>query len=136
MDPQSSPSTTLLDALPHKVRDRVLANAKRRTFAPGDVVVHEGDSGLYLFLVAAGHARIERADAGVVGRFGPGDFFGELALIEEHARTATVIAEDELTCYLIPAWEFRALLAEHPEMAIPLLHKVIARLHGIDHASR
>ena len=93
-------------------------------------------SALYLFLIIAGHARIERADAGIVGRFGPGDFFGELALIEEHARTATVIAEDELTCCLIPAWEFRALLDEHPAMAISMLHKVIARLHGLDHQSR
>jgi CRP-like cAMP-binding protein len=52
------------------------------------------------------------------------------ALPGQHARTATVTAEDDLACYLIPAWEFRALLQEHPAMAIPMLHKVIARLHG------
>ena len=129
MNTGSSTSTTLFDALPSKVRSEVLANAKRRTYNSGDVLVHQGDSALYLYLVEAGHARIERAGTGVVGRFGPGDFFGELALLDRTDRTATVIAEDELSCYLIPAWEFRALLESYPAMAIPMLHKVIDRLH-------
>jgi len=129
MDSRSSPSIELLDVLPSNVRAEVLKNARRRTFAPGDVLVREGDSALYLFLIASGHARVERAGAGYVGQMGPGDFFGELALIEEHDRTATVTAEDELTCILIPAWEFKALLKENPAMAIPMLNKVIARLH-------
>lgn len=111
----------------------MLANAKHRTYAPGDTVVREGDSALNLFLVADGHARVEREGAGQVGRLQPGDFFGELGLIEQHGRTATVVAEDELTCYLLPAWEFRALLKEHPAMAVPMLEALIARLHGREH---
>ena len=129
MSSRDSIHVALLDALPPKVRDEVISNAKRLTYAPGQVLVHESDSALYLYIVAAGHARIEREDVGVVGRFGPGDFFGELALLDEHSRTATVIAEDDLTCYLIPAWDFRALLNAYPAMAIPMLHKVIGRLH-------
>ena len=130
MDSTGATSAALLDALPPKAREKLLKNTKRRTYAAGDVLVHEGDSALYLYIVDTGHARIERADSGVVGRFGPGDFFGELALLDQSDRTATVTAETELTCYLIPAWEFRALLNEYPAMAIPMLHKVIARLHG------
>jgi CRP-like cAMP-binding protein len=126
----------LLASLKDKDRARVLEQAKHRTYAPGDIVVREGDEALYLFIVASGRGRVERDGQGVVGRLGPGDFFGELALIEEHARTATVIAEDELTCYLIPAWEFRSLLVEHPEMAVPMLHALIARLHGREHHAR
>jgi len=125
----------LLAVLKPKHRSRILEHAKHRTYAPGEVVVREGDSALNLFLVADGHARVERKGAGPVGRLGPGDFFGELGLIEEHGRTATVVAEDEMTCYLLPAWEFRSLLNEHPEMAVPMLHALIARLHGRDHAS-
>ena len=130
MDSQDTPIPALFDALPPKVRDQVLANAKRRTFRAGEDLVREGDSALNLFVVVSGHARIERADAGAVGRFGPGDFFGEVALLDKTSRTATVVAEDDVTCYLIPAWEFRALLDEHPRMAIPMLHKLIDRLHG------
>lgn len=129
-DPEQIP---ILAVLRPKDRERILKFAKHRTYAAGDVVVREGDPALNLFLVAEGHARVERADAGPVGRLQPGDFFGELGLIEQHGRTATVIAEDDLTCYLLPAWEFRSLLKEHPEMAVPMLNTVIARLHGREH---
>ena len=129
-DPSRIP---LLAVLKPKDRDRIIKYAKHRTYAPGDIVVREGDPALNLFLVADGHARVERADVGVVGGLRPGDFFGELGLIEQHGRTATVVAEDELTCYLLPAWEFRSLLRDHPEMAIPMLEALIARLHGREH---
>ena len=129
-DPERIP---ILAVLRPKDRERILRFAKHRTYAAGDTVVREGDPALNLFLVADGHARVEREGAGQIGRLEPGDFFGELGLIEQHGRTATVIAEDELTCYLLPAWEFRSLLKEHPEMAVPMLHTVIARLHGREH---
>jgi CRP/FNR family cyclic AMP-dependent transcriptional regulator len=136
MDPQSAAAIPLLAVLTPKVRAEVLENAVRRTFAPGETVVREGDSALHLYIVASGHARIERAEQDYEGRLGPGDYFGELALIEEHDRTATVIAEDELTCFLVPAWEFRALLREHPEMAVPMLHTLIGRMHRREHHQR
>jgi CRP/FNR family transcriptional regulator len=130
VDPVGIP---LLAVLSQKDRAQVLRNATKRTYAAGDVVVQEGDHSLNLYIVAAGHARVEREGRGQVGRMGPGDFFGELGLIEEHERTATVVAEDDLTCILLPAWEFRSLLKEHPVMAVPMLHALIARIHGIDH---
>ena len=130
MNAKGKPISTLLEALPPKVRDELVENAKRRTYAPGDVIVREGDSALNLFIVATGHARIEKAGAGVVGQVGPGDFFGEIALLDDTNRTATIVAEEDLSCYLIPVWEFRALLEAYPGMALPMLHKVIDRLHG------
>ena len=128
----ASASIPLLDALPSKVRDELLRSATRRTYREGDMLVREGESALNLFIIASGHARIEHSGAGTVGRFGPGDFFGEIALLDERhgTRTATVVAEDGLSCILIPVWEFKALLEAHPRMAIPMLHKLIARLHG------
>ena len=133
MDSVDAARIPLLAVLSDKDRTRVLQYAKKRTYAAGEVVVHEGDQSLNLYIVASGHARVEREGRGQVARLEPGAFFGELGLIEKHERTATVIAEDDLTCYLLPAWEFRSLLKEHPEMAVPMLHAVIARLHGIDH---
>ena len=130
MSSADSTQVSIFDALPAKVRAEVMKNARTRTYSAGDVLVNEGDGAMYLFIIDSGHARIERAGTGTVGRFGPGDFFGELALIDETSRTATVTAEDDLVCHLIPAWEFRALLEAHPAMAIPMLHKLIARLHG------
>jgi CRP/FNR family transcriptional regulator, cyclic AMP receptor protein len=121
----------ILAALKAKDREEVLSYARRRTFAPGDVVIREGDSSINLFIVLSGHARVEDATGGPSPELGPGSFFGELGIIEEHPRTATVTAVDALTCLLIPAWEFRSLLNEHPEMAVPMLRVLIARLHRL-----
>ena len=133
MSAPEPPPIPLLAGLRQKARAQVLAAARRRTFAPGDVVVGQGDPALHLYIIATGSARVEREGHGVVGRLGAGDFFGELGLIEEHGRTASVVAEDELTCYLIPVWEFRSLLREHPEIALPMVEALIRRLHGREH---
>lgn len=133
MNPGSAASIPLLSVLTPKDRAQVLRSAMERSFGPGATVVREGDPALHLYLVASGHARVERSGKGDVGRLSPGDFFGELGLIEEHGRTATVVAEDELTCILLPAWEFRALLREHPAMAVPMVEALIARLHRTEH---
>ena len=128
-DPAAVP---MLAVLKDRDRAKILATARQRTFAAGETVVREGDSSLNLFLVLAGTARVEREAKGVVGRLKTGDFFGEVGLIAEHARMATVTAETDLTCLLLPSWEFKALLHEHPEMAIPMLEALIARIHAQD----
>lgn len=120
----------VLAALKPKDRETVLWSARQRTYAPGEVVIREGDSALNLFLIASGRARVEQG--GVELRpLAQGEFFGELGILQEHPRTATVTAIDELTCILLPAWEFRSLLREHPEMAVPMLETLISRLHGL-----
>lgn len=133
MASSDTPPIKLLSALSSKERAKILAYAKRQTYEPGDTVVREGDSGMHLYFVTEGHARVQQVGQSWIGRLEPGDFFGELALIEDHSRTATVVAEDALTCLLIPAWEFRALLKEHPILAVELLNALISRLHRREH---
>jgi CRP/FNR family transcriptional regulator, cyclic AMP receptor protein len=133
MDTQAAARIPLLAVLKPREREQVLRTAREQTYAPEDVVVNEGDPATRLYLISSGRARVEVGSMGRVGELKEGDFFGELALIEEHGRTATVIAETELTCLLISAWEFKASLEEHPEMAIPMLHAIIARLHRREH---
>lgn len=133
MDTRAAAAIPLLAVLKPRDREQVLRTAREQTYAPGDVVVSEGDPATRLYLISSGTARVEVSSAGTVGTLKAGDFFGELALIEEHGRTATVIAETPLTCLLISAWEFRASLEEHPEMAIPMLKAIIARLHRQEH---
>jgi CRP-like cAMP-binding protein len=133
MDPQRAAAIPLLAVLDRRALDQVLRTAREQTYAPGDVVVSEGDPATRLFVIVEGTATVEQAAQGTVGKMGPGEFFGELALIEEHGRTASVRAETELTCLIIPAWEFRASLEEHPKMALPMLTAVISRLHRREH---
>ena len=128
-------SVPLLSGVDERVRRRLAEIGKRRTYAAGEAIVREGSTGTALYIVLSGRARVERADSGV-GELGPNDFFGELALIEEEPRSASVIAVDETECLLFPAWEFRALLDEHPQIAVAIMRALIERLHRRErHAS-
>jgi CRP-like cAMP-binding protein len=112
-------------------RDLVLGNATTRTYAPGATLVAEGEPSVNLYFILEGHARVATAAQGQRGLLGPGDFFGELGIIERHPRTATITAEDELTVVMVSAWEFRDVLEAHPQMAVPMLYAMVSRLHGV-----
>jgi len=106
--------------LDRKELDRIAASMKERTFAAGDTVTAEGQSGIGFFVIESGNAMV------TVGgeerrRLGPGDYFGEVALLNESARTATITAETDLKCYGLTSWEFRPLVETHGSIAWKLL---------------
>ena len=129
---QQLASVPLLAGLNNRIRRRLAETGKRRTYAAGDEIVREGSSGTALYIVLSGEGRVERGGERL-GSVRSGDFFGELALIEEHPRSASVIADSETECLLFPAWEFTALLDEHPEIAVPIMRALITRLHKREH---
>ena len=129
MDPQTVASIPLLAVLKPRALEQVLRTAREQRFRAGDVIVSQGDPATRLFMIAAGAARVEQGGE-VIGRMEAGEFFGELALLEQHGRTATVVADSDLTCVIVPAWEFRASLTEYPEMAVPMLETLIRRMHA------
>jgi CRP/FNR family transcriptional regulator, cyclic AMP receptor protein len=129
-------SVPLLAGLDTRTRKRLAETGKRRTYAPDETIVREGTTGTALYILLSGRARIERDGASgpeTLGEVRAGDFFGELALIEEEPRSASVIAADETECLLFPAWEFTALLDEHPQIAVPIMRALIARIHRREH---
>ena len=95
-------------------------------------IVREGSTGTALYIVLSGTGRVVRGGE-TLGEVKAGDFFGELALIEEHPRSASVVAAVETECLLFPAWEFTALLEEHPEIAVPIMRALIGRLPRREH---
>ena len=129
---QQLATVPLLADLDDRVRRRLAEVGKRRTYGADEVIVKEGSTGTALYIILSGRARVER-EGQTLGELAPGDFFGELALIEEHPRSATVVAAAETDCLLFPAWEFTALLKEHPEVAVPIMRALISRLHRREH---
>ena len=100
---------------------------KLRRFAAGDTVVKEGADGAAFFLIEAGEATVsvrgtERA------ALGPGDHFGEIALIDEGVRSATISATTDLVCYGLTLWEFRPLVIENGNIGWKLLHSLAKKL--------
>jgi CRP/FNR family transcriptional regulator len=125
-------SVSLFKSLDRRALGGLAQQASRRTYAAGETIVREGDTGTALYVIVRGRVRVERGSgpqSAALTELGPGDFFGELALIEDHPRSASVVALDETECLLFVVWEFRALLKEHPQMALPIMNALIARLH-------
>jgi CRP-like cAMP-binding protein len=106
--------------------DAVMRVGHDVSFAAGEAIVEEGDLGDAMFVVLDGQAEVD-----VGGRFhrlGPGDFFGEMALIASKRRSATVKASDRVEALRIPADGFRAFLMDHPAIALAMLEAVVERL--------
>jgi CRP/FNR family transcriptional regulator, cyclic AMP receptor protein len=107
--------------------ERLSQQMKERTFPEGSMVTSEGAGGAGFFVIADGNATVtiggeERA------RLGPGDYFGEIALIDEGMRSATITAATNLRCYGLTVWEFRPFVEEHPQVAWALLQTLARRL--------
>lgn len=100
---------------------------KERTFAPGETIAREGAGGVGFFVIDEGEARVTLGGA-ERARLGPGDYFGEIALIDEGARTATVTAETDLRAYGLASWEFRPLVETNASIAWKLLQALAKQL--------
>jgi CRP-like cAMP-binding protein len=96
-------------------------------FEPGSVVVEEGTGGLGFFVIETGIAKVTIAGS-EVRRLGPGDHFGELALIAGTARTATVTAETAMLCHGLDVSDFRTLVEKNPSISWKLLQELARRL--------
>jgi CRP/FNR family transcriptional regulator, cyclic AMP receptor protein len=108
----------ILNGLEEELRRRVLAAARLRRFARGEVVFHEGDPGDTFHLVAKGRFAVrvstELGETATLTVLGRGDFFGELALLGDHPRTATVVALEAAETMAIHRDSFDELRGTHP----------------------
>ena len=98
-----------------------------RSFGEGDVITREGESGLGFFVIENGNATVSLKGE-IVRTLGPGDHFGEIALIDSGVRSATIVAGTDLRCRGMSAWEFKPFVEEHPEVAWALLESLVGRL--------
>jgi pyruvate,water dikinase len=105
----------------------IAALFKERRFAPGETITKEGTGGAAFFVIDSGEATVS-----VGGRpratLTKGDYFGEIALIDEGARSATITADTDLVCYGLTYWEFRPLVQHNATIAWNLLQTLAKRL--------
>jgi pyruvate,water dikinase len=109
----------------------IVALFKTRKFATGDVVIREGSGGAAFYLIDSGEASVSiRGEE--VGNLGRGDHFGEIALIDEGVRAATVTATSELVCHGLTFWEFRPLVEQNGRIGWKLLQSMAKMLRGAE----
>lgn len=127
---------TLLQHLSHDDRERLLAAASRRRFDRGDVVFHEGDTGDTLHLITAGYAAVRASTPmGEVATFavlGPGQFFGEQAVVDNRSeRLATVSALEALETLAVRRHTFDELRQRHPSVERLLVRVLAGQVHRL-----
>jgi CRP-like cAMP-binding protein len=105
----------------------VASSLRERTFDAGATVVEEGKSGVGFFVIESGTAKVT-VGGDDVRTLGPGDYFGEIALIAEAPRSATITAETALTCHGLTPWDFKPLVEANTSIAWELLQTLAKRL--------
>ena len=131
----AQPSTQTIAAVPlfsglePRELERVADAFKERRYKAGDTVASEGQKGAGFFVIAEGTAKVtvggdERSE------LGPGDYFGEIALIDAGARTATLVAETDMILYGMTFWEFRPVVEADGRIAWKLLQALAAKLRA------
>jgi len=120
---------------------QVIANScQERKYSAGTTLLSQGDTGVGLYVLISGNVRItqaknpDRAEE-ELGTQGAGTVLGEMALLDDLPRSATVTAIDDVTALLLPVWEFRSILHSHPDIAVKLLAVLSRRLRKAENRS-
>jgi CRP/FNR family cyclic AMP-dependent transcriptional regulator len=133
----AGPSVELLQRIPlfadlkPKELERLSTSFKERTFRAGDTIATEGEGGAGFFVIESGEAAVT-VHGDERGRLGAGDYFGDIALIDQGSRSATIQAESDLHCYGLTFWDFRPLVETDARIAWPLLQAMAKRLRAAE----
>jgi CRP/FNR family transcriptional regulator, cyclic AMP receptor protein len=114
---------------------KVAERAIEVDFAPGQVIARQGDVGTGFFIVASGSVRVVR-DGATIATLGPGEFFGELSVLDGQPRNAQVVAAEPTTCLALASWDFEAIVTDDPKIALSVMRGLAGRLRGLTEALR
>jgi CRP/FNR family cyclic AMP-dependent transcriptional regulator len=101
--------------------------SKERKFETGDIVLSKGEGGVGFYLIIDGSVGI-RSDGNILAKLGPGQFFGEMAVLDNQPRSADVVAAEPSRCFIVSEWSFKALISENPRIALKTLQEPVRRL--------
>jgi nucleotide-binding universal stress UspA family protein len=128
--------TPLFAALNQEDREHLGETARIHTYQRGEFIVHEGDTATGCYIIASGQVEVLRgehsAQPTVLTRLGAGDFFGEMAVIDDHPRSASVRALEATECVAIGRAEFLDTLQRRPQIAVQMLPVLVRRLRRAD----
>lgn len=110
--------------------ERIAERAVEVEFIPDHVIARQGEIGTGFFVIVSGGARVVR-DGAVIARLGPGDFFGELSVLDGRPRVAQVVADGPTTCLALASWDFEAVVRDEPAVALAVMRGLARRLRDL-----
>ncbi len=131
----------LFAGLEKKDLQQLAAACRERMYSAGSRLIKQGDTGVGLYVITNGTVHITKeADPDKpeleLGTVGPGNVLGEMSLLDDLPRSANVTAVSDVTALLLPVWEFRTTLRDHPEIALRLLSTLSRRLRKAESNNR
>jgi CRP-like cAMP-binding protein len=117
----------LFSGLDNRELEQIASSMRERRVAAGDVFLEQGAGGAGFFVVEEGEADVT-VDGNSVGSVGPGDYFGEIALLTGSDRTATITAKTDMVCWGMTPWDFRPLVESNSAIAWKLLTAMADKL--------
>jgi CRP-like cAMP-binding protein len=117
----------LLQGIPDSELRSIEKQVKIVTHPAGHEIVVRGEGGVGFMIITDGSVTVQTV-TGHTRKLGPGDSFGEMALLDHEGRSATITADTEVTMASIPEWNFKPFLKEHPEVAYRLLQTMSRRV--------
>ncbi len=125
----------LFQGLPKRHLNKIAHIAKPVRFSAGRVIVKEGSPGTTFFVIVDGKANVISESANrVLARFGPGDHFGELALLDGGPRSASVVAETPVAALQLSRTAFRDLVVSEPEVGLKIMEDLARRVRSLTRA--
>ena len=117
--------------LPKKSIDRIAKFVRPRSFRAGDTIFREGEEGVGFFIITEGKVEVSRGETSIT-QIGDGGFFGEMALLDNHRRSATIKAISDTSCLAIMRSDFLAELRNNPDLAVEMLGIMSRRVRDLD----
>jgi CRP/FNR family transcriptional regulator, cyclic AMP receptor protein len=114
-----------------KGRAAIAKRAQEVDFPKGHRIARQGEVETGFFMIVSGSVTVAR-DGRTIARLGPGDFFGELSLLDRQPRMASVSADEPTVCLALPSWEFQQLLETEAGLAVAVLKETARRLRAAE----
>jgi CRP/FNR family cyclic AMP-dependent transcriptional regulator len=122
-------NTPLWSGLSDQDLKLIVKLSKERDFESGQTIVSKGEGGIGFYLILAGAVEV-RLDGNVLSKLGPGQFFGEMSVLDNQPRSADVVAVEPSRVLILSAWSFKTLISDNPKIALKMLQEFVRRLRN------
>jgi CRP/FNR family transcriptional regulator, cyclic AMP receptor protein len=133
---QALAAAPLLCGLDPRRRRRLVSRATTHSYPPESVILRQGDTSMAVYVVLSGAARVERELPGggrvAVGELGPGAMFGEMGVLDDAPRSATIVALERTRCALLAKWDFEEPLREDAGFAVAVARQLSERVRRLE----
>jgi len=113
--------------LDKKDLEAIVKASDEKKFETGDIILGKGEGGVGFYLIMDGSVDV-KSDSKILAKLGPGQFFGEMAVLDNQPRSADVVAAGPSRCFIISEWSFKALISQNPRIALRMLQELVRRL--------